>query len=318
MQTKWTKQDVVGLLDFHVWNLRILMRRDGGQKAPEEDLCLPAAWPIENRGHLYGFDLAGIKASGYPEVLDSPASAAYATPQTFLHFVEGELRDLPGGVGLAREWQQLQAEHILLDPRYVAFRSAHDWVVLHAKALGEDRAASRQTLELDRRPDPFRVELPGDVPPELGMLTGVQPLHLADGGFRNRWNSDYAEPWRRVRDRIGAIHYFHFRATVLLQKLRGQLADNPQGLAFFVAMQIIQDAAEEPVWRGQEREDLERDPRFIAHRCAFNRGLVPEMAGIAHESRLSQVAALAAVERIRFEEFAAFLGQPTESCTKPN
>jgi len=80
---KWTKLDAVALLDFHVWNLRILARRPADPNAPEEDLRLPAAWSIEDRGHhsLYSFDLAGIKASGHPEVFNGPASAVYATPQ---------------------------------------------------------------------------------------------------------------------------------------------------------------------------------------------------------------------------------------------
>lgn len=317
MQANWTKHDVVALLDFHVWNLRLLARREGDPDTPEECLCLPAAWPVENRGRLYEFDLAGIKASGYPEILNTPASAVYATPRTFLQFVEGALRDSPEGASLTRQWQELPAEIILLDPRYVAFRSSHDWIALHAKALASDRTASRQVLDPSIGPDPFHAELPIDAPPELTALTAAHPLHLADGGFRNRWDPNYAEPWRRVRDRIGAIHYFHFRATVFLQKLCGQLDFNPRGLAFLVAMQIVQDAAEIPMWRGKKREDVECDPRFIAHRCAFNRGMVSGMAtgnGWCH----SQPAALKEVERVRFEEFAAFLGQPTECHAKPN
>ena len=318
MQAKWTKHDVVALLDFHVWNLRILARREGDPDTPERGLCLPAEWSIGNRGGLYYFDLAGIKASGYPEILDKPASAVYATPHTFLEFVEGALSDSQEGARLTREWRRLPAEIILLDPRYVAFRTAHDWIALHANALAEGRAASRQVLDASSRPDPFQAELPIDAPPELTALTAAHPLHLADGGFRNRWDPNYAEPWRRVRDRIGALHYFHFRATVLLQKLRGQLDYNPNGLAFLVAMQIVQDAAEMPEWRGQDRDVVERDPRFIAHRCAFNRGMVPEIARNYSEWCCSRCAALEAAERIRFEEFAAFLGQSAESSAKPN
>jgi hypothetical protein len=318
MQAKWTKHDVVVLLDFHVWNLRILARREGDPDTPEKDLCLPTEWSIGNRGGLYEFDLAGIKASGYPEILNEPASAVYATPHTFLQFVEGALSDSQEGARLTREWRRLPSEIILLDPRYVAFRTAHDWISLHANALAEDGAASRQVLDPSSHPDPFQAVLPIDAPPELATLTAAHPLHLADGGFRNRWDPNYAEPWPSVRDRIGALHYFHFRATVLLQKLCGQLDYNPNGLAFLVAMQIVQDAAEMPIWRGQERPDVERDPRFIAHRCAFNRGMVSGTTGAANAWHRSQSAALEEVERVRFEEFAAFLGQPTECHAKPN
>jgi len=317
MQSTWTKSEVVSLMDFHVWNLRILARLEGGAESPDESFCLPAAWPIENRGCLYAFDLAGIQASGYPEVLNWPSLAVYATPQTFLQFVEIALKDSPDGAHLNHEWQQLPEEAILLDARYVAFRTAHDWITLHAQALADNKAAGRQMVDFSSRPDPFDLELPVTAPPELTTLTAAHPLHLADGGFRNRWNPNYAEPWPLVRDRVGALHYFHFRATVLLQKLFGHLDYNPRGLAFLVAMQIAQDAVEMPMWRGQEREDVERDPRFIAHRCAFNRGMVsgnPAGDGWRH----SVAAALGEIERIRFEEFAAFLGQPAGCSAKLN
>jgi len=317
MQSTWTKSEVVSLMDFHVWNLRILAGLEGGTESPEESLCLPAAWPGENRGRLYDFDLAGIQASGYPEVLNRPALAVYATPQTFLQFVEIALKDAPDGAHLNHEWQQLPEEVILLDARYVAFRTAHDWITLHVRALAEDEAVGRQMLDFSSRPDPFELELPVTAPPELTTLTAAHPLHLADGGFRNRWHPNYAEPWPLVRDRVGAIHYFHFRATVLLQKLCGHLDYNPRGLAFLVAMQIVQDAAEMPMWRGQAREDVERDPRFIAHRCAFNRGMVSGMA-TSNGGRHSVTAVLDEIERIRFEEFAAFLGQPAGCSAKLN
>jgi hypothetical protein len=320
MGTEWTKHDVVELLDFHVWNLRILARRSAGPVTPEEKLCLPAAWSIEDRSHhsLYDFDLAGIKASGYPEVFNRLASVVYATPQRFLQFVAGALENSAEGAHLIREWQRLPFETILLDPRYVAFRTSHDWITLHARSLAEDHAASRQALDLSGRPDPFHADLPVDVPYELTTLTAANPLHLADGGFRNRWDPNYAEPWCQVRDRIGAIHYFHFRATAMLQKLRGGFDNNPRGLAYLVAMRIAQDAMTFPVWHGQTREEVERDPRFIAHQCAFNRGRVPGIAGSHNEWRCSRTAALEMVEQIRFEEYAAFLGEPTEYYAKPN
>lgn len=315
METKWTKLDAAALLDFHVWNLRMLARRSDGAETPEDNLCPPAAWSIEKHGHrsLYDFDLAGIMASGYPEVLNKPAPAVYATPRRFLKVVACALRKSAEGACLTREWRRLPAETILLDPRYVAFRTAHDWIVLHAKTLAEDHAASTQALDLACRPDPFQAELPVEVPYELTTLSAANPLHLADGGFRNRWDPNYAQPWRRVRDRIGAIHYFHFRATAVLQKLRGET-----GLASLVAMQIARDAMLSPMLSGQPRERVERDPRFIAHKCAFNRGIVPGMARSHTEWCRSRTAALDLVEQIRFEEYAAFFGEPTGCRAKPN
>ena len=226
MGTEWTKRDVVELLDFYVWNLRILARRSEGRVPPEEELCPPAEWSIEERGHdsLYDFDLAGIKASGYPEVLDRPASAMYAAPQEFLEFVadalENRALEPAERAFLAREWPMLPAETIALDPRYVAFRTAHDWVVLHAKVLAQDKAASGQALNLSGRPDAFHVELPLDIPYETAAFIAGSPLILADGGFRNRWDPNYAEPWHKVGDPIEAIHYFHFRGAILPRELR--------------------------------------------------------------------------------------------------
>ena len=315
MKTKWTKSDAVALLDFHVWNLRILARRPGAPDPPEKEWCLPAAWSSENRGHqsLYDFDLAGIKASGYPEVFNKPASAEYATPQQFLQFIASALEESVAGACLRRQWQSLPSEAILLDPRYVAFRTSHDWIILHAKAMAEDHTTAGRVLDLSNRPDPFHVKLPIDVPHELTTVNADNPLHLADGGFQNQWDPNYAEPWRRVRDRIGAIHYFHFRATALLQKLRGGL--DLRGLAYVIAMQIARDAAECPVWRGKPREKVERDPRFIAHKCAFDRGMV---VATARNERCGSLTAPEIVEQIRFEEYAAFFGEPTDYHARPN
>jgi hypothetical protein len=326
MGTNWTKRDVVELLDFYVWNLRILARRSGGPDPAEEELCLPAKRSIEKCGRhpLYDFDLAGIKASGYPEVFDRPASAIYATPRRFLKFVADALKDKARksaeGAFLVREWLRLPAETIALDPRYVAFRTAHDWVVLHAKVLAQDKAASGQALNLSGPPDAFHVELPFDVPYETAALIAGNPLILANGGFRNRWDPDYAEPWHQVRDPIEAIHYFHFRGTTLPQELRGGPGINPKGLADLVAIQITRDGnvIASHAWRGWPPEDVERDPRFIAHKCAFNRGMVPRMAVRHDEWRRSRTEPLEIVKQLGSEEFAAFFGETIEYAGKPN
>jgi hypothetical protein len=326
MATEWTKRDVVELLDFYVWNLRILAGRSEGPDPPEEELCLPAKWSIEKCGRhpLYQFDLAGIKASGYPEVFDRPASAVYATPRRFLKFVADALKDetqrSAEGAFLVHEWLMLPARTIVLDPRYVAFRTAYDWVVLHAKLLAQDKAASGQALNLSGRPDAFRVELPLEVPYETARLIAGNPLILADGGFRNRWDPNYAEPWHQVRDRIEAIHYFHFRGTTLPQELRGGPDMNPKALADLVAMRITQDwnATALHAWRGWPPEEVESDPRFIAHKCAFNRGMIPRMATRHDEWRRSGTEALKIVGQICSEEFAAFFGETIECAGKPN
>lgn len=322
MGTEWTKRDVVELLDFYVWNLRILARRSAGPVTPEEKLCLPAKWSVGNGGHdsLYDFDLAGIKASRYPEVLDQPASAVYATPRRFLEFVADALKNSAEGAFLADEWQMLPGETLALDPRYVAFRTAHDWVVLHARVLAQDKVASGQALDLGGRPDAFHVELPFDVPYGIAGSIDGNPLILADGGFRNRWNPSYAEPWHEVGDQIEAIHYFHFRGTILPQELRGVPLMDPEELADAVGMQIAGDCnvAAFQAWQNRPPEEVERDPRFIAHKCAFNRNMLLRTKDGHCEPRRSRTEALGTVRQIGFEEYAAFFGETIEYAGKPN
>jgi hypothetical protein len=295
MATEWTKRDVVRLLDFYVKNLRILARRFANSVLPE-DLCLPADWHMENGDEhcLYDVELAGIKASGYPEVFQRPGSAAYATPQTFLEFLADSFKNSAEGTFLAHQWRLVPVGTIELDPRYVAFRTAHDWVVLHAQILADDPSGS-DVLDLSERDDPFWTGLPRDDPDEPAGLVAGNPLTLADGGFRNRFNPNFVEPWGEVSDHIDAIHYFHFRGTFLLHELddwpyesaeghdarlvRLELL-NPKGFADYVATRIVKDrdAIAFHTWHNRPLEDVERDPRFIAHKCAFDRDMILRMA----------------------------------------
>ena len=322
MGTEWTKRDVVELLDFYVWNLRILARRSAGPVTPEEKLCLPAKWSARNSGRdsLYDFDLAGIKATRYPEVFDRPALAAYATPVRFLDFVADALKNSAEGAFLAHEWRVLPIETIALDPRYVAFRTAHDWIVLNAKVLAQDKAASGQPLNLGGRPDAFHVELPLDVPAGIAGLIDGNPLILADGGFRNRWNPNYAGQWHDVGDQIEAIHYFHFRGAILPQELRGVPLIDPEELAHVVAVQIAEDCNKIALqeWQNRPPADIERDPRFIAHKCAFNRNMLLRTAHRPDEPRRTTTEALETVRQIGFEEYAAFFGETVEYAGKLN
>ena len=338
MATEWTKRDVVGLLDFYVQNLRILDRRFENSVLPEEMFCLPEEWSVEDHGHhsLYNFDLAGIKASGYPKVFYKPESAVFATPQTFVEFVAGSLKNSVEGAFLAQRWRILPAETIALDPRYVAFRTAHDWVALHALILAEDNAfGSEDVLDLSERIDPFQVELPYDDPDEPAGLIAGNPLTLADCGFRNRWDPNYAAPaWHEVNDHIDAIHYFHYCGTFLRQQLRGWphtgAEDHdprllrlellkPKGFADYVATRLMagQGATVIDAWRNRPPEQVERDPRFIAHKCAFDHDMILRMARPTEWKR-PRAEALEIVKDIGFEAFELLFGEKIEDEGEPN
>ena len=178
----------------------------------------------------------------------------------------------------------------------------------------------QQALDLGGRPDAFHVELPFDVPGGTARLIDGNPLILADGGFRNRWNPSYAEPWHDVADQIEAIHYFHFRGTILARQLRGVPTIDPEKLADVVAVQVAGDCNVTAfrAWQDRPAEEIERDPRFIAHKCAFNRNMLLRTKEGRSEPRRSRTEALETVRQIGFEEYAAFFGETMEYAGKPN
>jgi hypothetical protein len=149
-------------------------------------------------------------------------------------------------------------------------------------------------------------------------LIGGNPLHLADGGFRNRWDPDFAATWHEVRDPVGAIHYFHFRGTVLFQELHREA--RPKGIADLVAAQIVEceNVAALNTWRMRSLEEVECDPRFIAHRCAFSRDMAQRTTGNPSEWSLPGTEALGNVGEVNVEEFLAFFGETMEDYGGPN
>jgi len=326
MGTEWTKQDVVTIFDFYVRNLRILARRFGSSGAIEE-FRLPAEWDLQNRDRhsLYVFDLAGIKASGYPAVLDKPP-APFATPAKFIEFVAEAVKNSPEGAFLIQQWRILPARMIARDPRYVAFRTAYDWVILHTKVLSEGNVAGcDDVIDLGERVDPFQVLLQtGDPDQPAGLIAG-NPLHLADGGFRNRWDPNFAAPWDEVRDQLDAIRYFHFRGTLLLQELRGWPHNGagtrdprllrlelltPKAFAEFVATRLLgnSDPVRSLSWQSRPPEDVELDPRFIAHKCAFDRDMVTRMGRREAEWRRSRAETLEIIKLIGFQDCRLLFG----------
>src|SRR4051794_7614377 len=104
----WTKADVVQLFDSYIFSLRVLAR---GSDLSQVDFCLPAQWSLIRRGQrsLYLFEVAGIKASGYPEILNRVEPTEYGTPATFIEFLSGELKS-PEGAALLRDWRSLPEE----------------------------------------------------------------------------------------------------------------------------------------------------------------------------------------------------------------
>ena len=263
------KQTLLGMFDEYVLTLRILAGRFLGADRIEDLPELPASDWRKARWYdsLWLFELAGIRASGYPAVFDNAASAVYATPEQFIRLARWEAP--PAGIAL--------------DPRYVAFRTIHDWIVLNAKLLDDASADSSY-------PNPFEEPLPVDSPDGPIGLTCGNPLRRLHRGLPKTGDDNYLVPdWRDVQDHFAAIRYFHYRGLLLPEELRyGALRETPdprltqlellrpEVFAAYVSGVLWKrlDDGSLPQWRTRPVEDIERDPRFIAHRCGFDREMI--------------------------------------------
>ena len=95
---------------------------------------------------------------------------------------------------------------------------------------------------------------------------------------------------------------------------------DPEELADVIAMQIAGDCnlTSFRAWQNRPAEEIERDPRFIAHKCAFNRNMLLRTTDGLHAPRRSRTGALEMVRQVGFEEHAAFFGETIEYAGKPN
>jgi hypothetical protein len=300
-------------LDDYVVNLRILSQRhlDADRIEDQADLLF-LDWRMVNwYDSLWLFELEGIRASRYPGVLDTGNAAEYATPKRFARLASGVMfyADHRNRTPWTIWWRRLPNSAIELDPRYVAFRTIHDWIVLCARVLVEraDCLEDRELESCDDRPveerlDPFTqpIRTEDDDGEPVGMLCGNLRERLVGGRGANRWDPSFIVPnWQDVQRPWAAIRYLHFRGLLLPMELqygalRGKgdprLANlellRPEVFAAYVA-DVLADGDEElsREWRSRSAQDVQNDPRFIAHKCGFDTQIILHIARKAMKGR---------------------------------
>ena len=99
---------------------------------------------------LWLFELEGIKASGYPGVFGAGNATEFCTPAKFVEFASRATASALecDQAAWCAAWRAAPISNIELDPRYVAFRTIHDWIILCARVLAE-RPVSPEDLELE-------------------------------------------------------------------------------------------------------------------------------------------------------------------------
>jgi hypothetical protein len=71
-------------------------------------------------------------------------------------------------------------------------------------------------------------------------------------------------------------------------------------------------------WQNRPPEEIERDPRFLAHKCAFNRNMLLGTTHCPDEPRRPGIAARETVRQVCFEQYAAFFGETIEYAGRLN
>src|ERR1022692_1350976 len=275
---------LISSFDDHIITLRILSRRfTGADRFWDLPTAVNPDWQSTKDWYnsLWLFELLGIKACKYPRVLENGAAAEYATPKNFARSVSAMMLMIPvrSGTSWYHRWRALPTSEVELDPRYVMFRTMHDWVVLCAKVLAErGNAFDDQDLRdsvMDEKPkervDPFKCELPQDGE-NIGLTCGNPREQLVGGRSSNHWDPDFLEPeWREVKRPWAAIRYQHYCGLQLPIELQdGALRE--QSDPRLAQLELLQpeifrahiagvlasgdDVARSQAWRARSAEDV--------------------------------------------------------------
>ena len=314
--TSW--ELLVASFDAHIITLRILSRRfTGADRLKDLPTAMNPDWRSAQNWYdsLWLYELLGIKVSKYPGILENGAAAEYATPKLFAHRVSSTMLTTEGRNQTAwyNQWRALVAADVEIDPRYVAFRTMHDWVVLCSKVLAERGEAfddrEIQDGAMDEKPrerqDPFECELPAEAVPDaapIEMSCGNPRERLVGGRASSRWGPNFLEPeWCDVQRPWAAIRYQHLQGLQLPMELRyGALREQsdprlaqlellePEIFREYVAGILEQgaDTARSQAWLQRPIEDVRCDPRFIAHRCGFDSQMILHMVRQAKDTEL--------------------------------
>ena len=301
------REELLASFDEHIVTLRILSRRfTGADTFWDLTTAVNPDWRSTQGWYdaLWLFELLGIKACKYPGVLENGGVAEYATPKNFARSVSSMMLMIPvrSGTSWYHRWRALPTSEVELDPRYVMFRTMHDWVVLCAKVLAErGDAFDDQDLRdsvMDEKPkervDPFKCELPQDGE-NIGLTCGNPREQLVGGRSSNHWDPDFLEPeWLEVKRPWAAIRYQHYCGLQLPIELQdGALREQsdprlaqlelmePDVFRAYVAAVLASsdDVARSQAWRTRSAEDVRSDPRFIAHKCGFDSQMILHMVG---------------------------------------
>jgi hypothetical protein len=312
------REQLLALFDEHVITLRVLARRfTGADRLKDLPTAMNPDWRSTQDWYdaLWLYELLGIKVSKYPGILENGTAAEYATPKLFARRVSSMMLMIPArnATSWYHRWRPLVTADVEIDPRYVAFRTMHDWVVLCAKVLAErgdafdDRDSGDGTMDEKprERQDPFECELPAEAGPDeepVGRSCGNPRERLVGGRTASRWDPNFLEPeWRDVERPWAAIRYQHLQGLQLLMELRyGALREQcdprlaqlellrPEIFREYVAGILEQgaDTARRQAWLQRPIEDVRCDPRFIAHRCGFDSQMILHMVRQAKDTKL--------------------------------
>jgi hypothetical protein len=180
------------------------------------------------------------------------------------------------------DWSVMPPELIAADPRYVAFRSVHDWVIVTAKVLADHPLIEADDHDSSSRPreDPFTKSIQAETSGEpIGLICG-DPLERMHQGERFDSPQNFStDRWTDIADSHAAIRFFHGWSIDSGKHFR--LLESPSERAFkteymspglFVGqMSADCDAS---VWRNRSREEIENDPRYIAYRAGWDRSMI--------------------------------------------
>jgi hypothetical protein len=172
------------------------------------------------------------------------------------------------------------ADVVVSDPRYIAFRAIHDWVVLNARTSGTAPLSTEESVEADpaSRVDPFAKELPPDPPDDpIGIIAGDPLVRMHHRGFPGQATADSISlEWNEVQDRVQAIDSFHHRGAFyafafrsLEHPLKAELM-TPVG--FLSHNEHVLNGI--PGWHERPVDVIEQDPRYIAYRCGWDRLII--------------------------------------------
>jgi len=210
-------------------------------------------------------------------ILARGGDARYTEPAHFVKVLTNLARE-------ATRWCLGESAGIDRDPRYIAFQTIHDWIVLNAKIMAE-RVSEPVCID-PHRLDPFTQDLSTDAANELRWWS---PRLLLHGNLSMEWSFDHFEPdWRSVKYPFWTLHFFFHDGIRLEERLRvGRFRDRidprlsqvellgPDVFRDYVSSGLGKGVSHTLIrrWKSRPLEDVECDPRYAAHRCALDRQL---------------------------------------------